>query len=119
MAGSRMTPQRNGVGVVVLKRLSDALADGDPIRAVILGTAINNDGSGKTGFTAPSVNGQIAVITEAQAMAGVEYNFSPLLGVTLDARYLHGRGDLGTAFTGYDRIDLSGASASVGLSIRL
>jgi len=54
-----------------------------------------------------------------QAMAGVEYNFSPLLGVTLDARYLHGRGDLGTAFTGYDRIDLSGASASVGLSIRL
>jgi len=54
-----------------------------------------------------------------QAMAGVEYNFSPVLGATLDARYLHGRGDLGTAFTGYDGIDLSGASASVGLSIRL
>ena len=54
-----------------------------------------------------------------QAMAGVEYNFSPVLGVTLDARYLHGRGDLGTAFTGYDGIDLSGVSGSVGLSIRL
>ncbi|HEX7981311.1 MAG TPA: outer membrane beta-barrel protein [Gemmatimonadaceae bacterium] len=54
-----------------------------------------------------------------QAMAGVEYNFSPMFGVTLDARYLHGRGDLGTAFTGYDKIDLSGASASVGLSMRL
>jgi opacity protein-like surface antigen len=54
-----------------------------------------------------------------QAMAGVEYNFSPRLGVTLDARYLHGRGDLGSAFTGYDKIDLSGASASVGLSVRL
>lgn len=62
----------NGVGVVVLKRLSDALAHGDPIRAVILGTAINNDGSGKTGFTAPSVNGQAAVVTEALAMAGVD-----------------------------------------------
>jgi len=54
-----------------------------------------------------------------QAMAGVEYNFSPMFGLTLDARYLHGRGNLGTAFTGYDRIDLSGASASVGLSMRL
>jgi opacity protein-like surface antigen len=54
-----------------------------------------------------------------QAMAGAEYNFSPMLGVTLDARYLHGRGNLGTAFSGYDKIDLSGVSASVGLSVRL
>jgi len=54
-----------------------------------------------------------------QAMAGAEYNFSPMLGLTLDARYLHGRGNLGTAFRGYDKIDLSGASASVGLSVRL
>ncbi|WNG36159.1 acyltransferase domain-containing protein [Archangium violaceum] len=62
----------NGVGVVVLKRLSDAIADRDPIRAVILGTAINNDGSSKTGFSAPSVAGQAAVISEAQSVAGVE-----------------------------------------------
>ncbi|MCC6858462.1 MAG: amino acid adenylation domain-containing protein [Bryobacterales bacterium] len=62
----------NGVGVVVLKRLADALADGDSIRAVIKGTAINNDGSQKVGFTAPSVDGQAAVITAAQALAGVD-----------------------------------------------
>ncbi|WNG56962.1 acyltransferase domain-containing protein [Archangium gephyra] len=62
----------NGAGVVVLKRLSDALADRDPIRAVILGTAINNDGGAKTGFTAPSVTGQAAAISEALSLAGVE-----------------------------------------------
>ena len=56
----------------VLKRLADALADGDTIHAVIRGTAINNDGSGKVGYTAPSVDGQAAVIARAQAVAGVE-----------------------------------------------
>jgi acyl transferase domain-containing protein/acyl carrier protein len=62
----------NGVGVVVLKRLSDALADGDCIHAVIRGSAINNDGSNKVGYTAPSVNGQAEVIAEAMMLAGVE-----------------------------------------------
>ncbi|MEH2112689.1 SDR family NAD(P)-dependent oxidoreductase [Nostoc sp.] len=62
----------NGVGVVLLKRLSDALADGDCIHAVIKGSAINNDGSGKVGYTAPSVNGQAEVIAEAMMLAGVE-----------------------------------------------
>jgi amino acid adenylation domain-containing protein len=61
-----------GVGVVVLKRLSDALADGDPIRAVIRGTAVNNDGADKVGFTAPSVSAQAELIALAQAAAGVE-----------------------------------------------
>lgn len=61
----------SGVGVVALKRLEDALADGDHIHAVILGSAINNDGAGKVGYTAPSVEGQAAVITEALAVAGV------------------------------------------------
>ncbi|MFI7122702.1 type I polyketide synthase [Amycolatopsis sp. NPDC049868] len=60
----------NGVGIVVLKRLRDAVSDGDSIRAVIKGTAINNDGSGKTGYTAPSVQGQAAAIADAQAVAG-------------------------------------------------
>jgi acyl transferase domain-containing protein len=60
-----------GVGVVVLKRLSDALAEGDTIHAVIKGSAINNDGADKVGFTAPSVAGQAEVIAMAQAMAGV------------------------------------------------
>ena len=61
----------HGVGVVVLKRLSRAVADGDVILAVIRGSAINNDGSDKVGFTAPGVNGQAAVIAAAQAVAGV------------------------------------------------
>jgi len=62
----------NGVGVVVLKRLKDALADGDSIYAVIRGSAINNDGSTKVGFTAPSVDGQAKIIAEAQAVSRVE-----------------------------------------------
>ncbi|MDC0707023.1 amino acid adenylation domain-containing protein [Stigmatella sp. ncwal1] len=61
----------SGAGVVVLKRLSDALADGDNIRAVIRGSAINNDGSLKIGYTAPSQDGQAAVISAALAAAGV------------------------------------------------
>ncbi|HEV7517839.1 MAG TPA: condensation domain-containing protein, partial [Thermoanaerobaculia bacterium] len=62
----------SGFGVVVLKRLEDALADGDNIRAVLLGTAINNDGSLKVGFTAPSLERQAAVVAAAQAAAGIE-----------------------------------------------
>ncbi|HST58816.1 MAG TPA: amino acid adenylation domain-containing protein [Longimicrobium sp.] len=62
----------NGVGLVVLKRLEDALADGDTIHAVIRGTAINNDGGQKVGFTAPSVEGQAEVIGDALARAGVD-----------------------------------------------
>ncbi|MEQ5843789.1 amino acid adenylation domain-containing protein [Paraburkholderia acidicola] len=64
----------NGVAMVALKRLSAALADGDPIRAVIRGIAINNDGSDKLGFTAPSIKGQEAVVRAALADAGVEAN---------------------------------------------
>ena len=62
----------SGVGVVALKRLSDALADGDHIRAVIKGSAINNDGSLKVSYTAPSVEGQAEVVAAAQALAGVD-----------------------------------------------
>ena len=71
-AKAQGTIMASGVGVVVLKRLDDAVADGDVIHAVIRGTAINNDGSSKVGYTAPSVNGQAAVIARAQAVAGVE-----------------------------------------------
>ena len=69
--GATGTVGGNGVGVVVLKRLEDALADRDAIRAVVLGSAINNDGGTKVGFTAPSVDGQRGVIGEALAVAGV------------------------------------------------
>ncbi|MEH1860180.1 MAG: beta-ketoacyl synthase N-terminal-like domain-containing protein [Nostoc sp.] len=60
----------DGVGIVVLKRLEDAFADGDCIHAVIKSSAINNDGAAKVGYTAPSVGGQAKVIVEAQANAG-------------------------------------------------
>ncbi|MFP5262671.1 MAG: SDR family NAD(P)-dependent oxidoreductase [Blastocatellia bacterium] len=70
--GARGTVSGSGAGVVVLKRLSDALADRDTIHAVIKGSATNNDGSLKVGFTAPSVDGQAAVIEEALGMAMVE-----------------------------------------------
>ncbi|MDB6017608.1 MAG: amino acid adenylation protein [Pedosphaera sp.] len=62
----------SGVAMIVLKRLTDALRDHDFIHAIIKGTAINNDGSGKVGFTAPGVEGQARAITEAQAMAGID-----------------------------------------------
>jgi len=71
-ANANGTTNGNGVAIVVLKRLQEALAAGDRVCAVIKGSAINNDGSDKVGFTAPSVNGQAQVITEALAVAGVE-----------------------------------------------
>lgn len=62
----------DGVGAVVLKPLISALADRDTIHAVIRGSAINNDGGFKVGYTAPSVDGQAEVIAEAYLVAGVE-----------------------------------------------
>ncbi len=70
-AQARGTVAGSGLAVVVLKRLADAIADGDTIRAVIKGSAVNNDGSFKVGYSAPSVEGQANVIAEAQAVAGV------------------------------------------------
>ncbi|MGA2887875.1 MAG: amino acid adenylation domain-containing protein [Terracidiphilus sp.] len=61
----------HGVGVVLLKRLEDALADGDRIDAVIRGFAVNNDGAAKVGYMAPGVDGQAMAIGAAQAMAGI------------------------------------------------
>lgn len=62
----------NGLGIVALKRLENALADGDRIYAVIKGAAINNDGALKVGYTAPSVEGQAKVIADAHTMAEVD-----------------------------------------------
>ncbi|TNF22698.1 MAG: KR domain-containing protein [Rhodobacteraceae bacterium] len=75
----------SGVGVVVLRRLADALADGDNIWAVIKGSAVNNDGAAKAGYLAPSVEGQAAAIAEAQAMAGINAD-------TVDYVECHGTG---------------------------
>ena len=62
----------NGVGVMVLKRLDDALADGDFVYGVIRGASVNNDGGRKVGFTAPAVDGQARVIADALALAELE-----------------------------------------------
>jgi len=75
----------SGVGVVALKRLADALDDGDTIHAVIRGSATNNDGSAKASFTAPGVEGQAAVISSALANAAVRPE-------TIDYVEAHGTG---------------------------
>lgn len=71
-AKSRGIVTGNGAGVVVLKRLEDALADGDTIHAIIRGTASNNDGSTKIGYTAPSIEGQAEATAEAISVAGID-----------------------------------------------
>ncbi|MDI5970949.1 beta-ketoacyl synthase N-terminal-like domain-containing protein [Streptomyces sp. SL13] len=75
----------DGAGIVVLRRLEDAIADGDPIRAVIRGSALTSDGNGKVGFAAPGPGGQRRAIAEAWAAAGLD---------PADAQYLemHGTG---------------------------
>ena len=71
-AAANGTVGANGVGIVVLRRLDDALEAGDHIHAIVRGSAINNDGTGKVGFTAPSVNGQASAIRTALALADVD-----------------------------------------------
>jgi phthiocerol/phenolphthiocerol synthesis type-I polyketide synthase E len=70
-AAAQGTLSGSGGGVVALKRMEDALAGGDAVRAVILGSAINNDGANKIGYTAPSDDRQARVIAVAQSVAGV------------------------------------------------
>lgn len=71
-ASAAGTVPGDGVGVVVLRRLEDALPDGDHVHAMLIGSAVNNDGAAKVGFTAPSPDGQAQVIAEALAVAGVD-----------------------------------------------
>jgi len=75
----------SGCGIVLLKRLSDAVSDGDLIYAVIKGSAINNDGSDKVSFSAPNIEGQSEVIALAQALAGITAD-------TVDYVEAHGTG---------------------------
>ncbi len=70
-ADGRGTVFADGAAVIALMRLEDAVAGGYPIRAVILGSAVNNDGSQKPGYTAPTVEGQVRVVTQALDVAGV------------------------------------------------
>jgi acyl transferase domain-containing protein len=71
-AAASGTVPAGGAGIVVLKRLDDAVADRDHIYAVVRGAAVNNDGSAKVGYSAPSVEGQEAVIRRSMEMAGFD-----------------------------------------------
>ncbi|NQE32467.1 type I polyketide synthase [Microcoleus asticus] len=70
-AKAQGTVSGSGVGIVVLKRLEEAIADGDYIHAVIKGSALNNDGAFKIGYTAPSIDGQAQAIADALALAEI------------------------------------------------
>lgn len=71
-ADAEGTVPGNGAGLVVLRRLADARTEGDTVDAVVLASAVNNDGSLKAGYTAPSVDGQAEVVAEALALADVD-----------------------------------------------
>lgn len=92
----------SGVGVVALRRLSDALADADPVHAVVLGSAVGNDGSQRSGFTAPSPEGVASVVRSALGVAGV---------AGADLRYVEAHGS-GTPLG--DQIELRGLIDGLG-----
>lgn len=107
----------SGVGVLVLRRLEDALADGDPVRAVIRGTAVTNDGSGKVGFTAPGVDQQTAAITQAWAAAGLDPSAAQYVEAHGTGTELGDRIELeaaSAAFAGGDRIGLGSVKSNIG-----
>ena len=85
----------DGVGMVVLKRLEDAIQDGDQIHAIIKGSSVNNDGNRKIGYTAPSIQGQVDVIKSAMNMAEVRPE---------DIHYIEGHG---SATSLGDKIEIS------------
>jgi phthiocerol/phenolphthiocerol synthesis type-I polyketide synthase E len=109
-AGAQGTIVGSGVGIVVLKRLDEALRDGDHVRAVILGVGLNNDGSDKVGYTAPSFRGQAAAIRAAHEMAGVPvdsigyveaHGTGTILGDPIEVAALHDAFRAGTARRGF------------------
>ncbi|MGW5399179.1 beta-ketoacyl synthase N-terminal-like domain-containing protein [Streptomyces sp. NPDC003952] len=100
-ACSTGTSFSSGVGVVVLRRLADALRDGDPVLAVLHGTAVGNDGSARSGFTAPSPGGLADVVAAALDVAGIGGD---------QLRYVEAHGS-GTPLG--DQIELRGLTAGI------
>jgi 3-oxoacyl-(acyl-carrier-protein) synthase len=94
------TVMASAVGCVVLRRLEDAIRDGDRVLAIIRGSAVNNDGSNKVGYLAPSVSGQTRVVSEALAVAGVP------------VEQLNARGHFHSSFTMVDVV-ITGVSGRV------
>ncbi|HSK76523.1 MAG TPA: amino acid adenylation domain-containing protein, partial [Thermoanaerobaculia bacterium] len=130
-AAARGTVAGSGAGLVVLKRLEDALADGDTVHAVLLGSAANNDGgSGKAGYTAPSIAGQAKVISAALADAGalpesiayVEAHGSgtplgdPIEVAALNQAFRQGTGRTGSCFLGSVKTNVGHLDAAAGVT---
>jgi acyl transferase domain-containing protein/acyl carrier protein len=119
-----------GAGIVVLKRFDRAVSDGDTIHAVIRGIAVNNDGAGKAGYTAPSLEGQVGVIATAQALAEVDPRTigymeahgtatplgDPIELAALNAAFRAGTGDIGFCRLGSLKANLGHLDAAAGVA---
>ncbi|MFD8084536.1 type I polyketide synthase [Kitasatospora sp. NPDC059722] len=108
----------SGAGVVALKRLSDAIADRDHIRAVIRGSAVNNDGSAKAGFAAPSVSGQSAAIAEAMLTAEVEPGDVGLVEAHASGTVLGDPIEVAALTSAYRYLGATGSGATVLTSVK-
>jgi phthiocerol/phenolphthiocerol synthesis type-I polyketide synthase E len=127
-SAARGTIFGSGAGVVVLKRLQDALEDGDSIYSVIRGTAMNNDGSSKSSFTAPGMQGQVRVVREALRNARVSpesisyiecHATGTLLGDAIEVRALSkafGAGKEGTCALGSVKSNVGHLDAAAGVA---
>lgn len=116
------TVRGNGVGLVALRRLEDAVADGDPIHAVIRGTAAVNDGRDKIDFTAPGERGQFTAMTEALSAAGLDADAIGYVEMHGTATALGDRIEVaatsaayaGAGHAGNDRIGIGSVKANLG-----
>lgn len=120
----------SGAGVVVLKRLSAALRDGDQIHAVVRATAISNDGQGKASFTAPSVDGQARAVARALERAGLsarEISYveahgtgtplgDPIEVAALTRAFRHTTGDTGYCYLGSVKPNIGHLDAAAGIA---
>jgi acyl transferase domain-containing protein len=111
------TVRGNGVGLVALRRLEDAVAEGDPIHAVIRGTAAVNDGGGKIGFTAPGERGQFTAMTEALAAADLDAAAIGYIEMHGTATALGDRIEVAAtaaAYAGADRVGIGSVKSNLG-----